>query len=665
MNHLRLMSESDRDHRMNWWRESRLGMFIHWGLYAIPAGEWKESKDHAEWIRTTGQISIKEYDRFVGQFNPVKFDAEEWVKIAKETGMRYITITSKHHDGFCLFDSQHTDFDIMSTPFKRDILKELAEACKREGIKLCFYYSIMDWHHPDYLPRRNWEKNRSAEGTDFDRYVTYMKKQLKELLTHYGDIGVLWFDGEWEKTWTHERGVDLYHYLRGLQPSIIINNRVDKGCGMHGLTKEGGFMGDFATPEQEIPSTGWPGVDWESCMTMNNNNNHWGYNKHEDKWKSAKDLIRELADITSKGGNYLLNVGPKADGTFPEESVVRLKAIGEWMKVNSEAIYGTTVSPFEKLMWGCVTQKFISKRTRLYLHVFDWPADGKLPLRGIANQAMEAGLLARPATKLSVTRKEDALVIDLPPAATDAINSVLTLDIEGKPKVINPPETTASANIFIDQLLVKLKSKNEKYTIRYTLDGTEPHGDSPEYPQTDVVIDATSKVTVRFFNGEKAVSGAASREFRLIKPIPAKPLSRLRQGVRYAYYEGEWDRLPEFSKLKAKKKGVGELNLEDRDRDEYYGFRFIGYIEIPEDGVYHFYTVSDDGSRLSIDSQLVVDNDGLRGRQEREGQMALQKGYHSIEVTYFERTGGSDLELKWGRDGVKKVAIPMSVLYYR
>jgi len=196
----------DKDTRMKWWREAKFGMFIHWGLYAIPAGEWNGQTNHAEWIRTTAQIPIDVYEKFVDKFNPVKFDAIEWVKTAKNAGMKYIVITSKHHDGFCLFDSKYTDFDVMSTPYGKDILKQLAEACHRHGIKICWYYSIMDWHHPDYLPRRGWEKNRNEEGANLERYIDYMKNQLRELVTNYGEIGVLWFDGEWEHTWTHEYG---------------------------------------------------------------------------------------------------------------------------------------------------------------------------------------------------------------------------------------------------------------------------------------------------------------------------------------------------------------------------------------------------------------------------------------------------------------------------
>lgn len=413
--------------RMEWWRDARFGMFIHWGLYAIPAGEWNGTTNHAEWIRTTAQIPLEQYDKFLDEFNPVKFDADAWVKMAKDAGMKYIVITSKHHDGFGLFDSKTSDFDVMATPFQRDILKELSEACEKAGIKLCFYHSIMDWHHPDYLPRREWEKTRTVDGVEFPRYVDYMKAQLKELITNYGDLGVLWFDGEWEDTWTHADGVELYDYVRSLQPNIIINNRVDKGRqGMQGLTKEGDFMGDFGTPEQEIPATGLPGVDWESCMTMND---HWGYNKHDDNWKSSKDLIQKLADIASKGGNFLLNIGPKADGTFPQESVERLAVIGDWMDVYSESIYGTQASPIAQVDWGRITQKKTENGTRVYLHIFEWPEDGQLNIEGLQGSVSKSGLLSGSAN-VQVESEGESLTIQLPQIQANEYDEVVWLDMK-------------------------------------------------------------------------------------------------------------------------------------------------------------------------------------------------------------------------------------------
>jgi hypothetical protein len=274
-------SAAERDARMAWFREARFGMFIHWGVYAVPPGEWAGKKygGGVEWIQSQAKIPVAEYTPLKDRFNPVKYDADAWVRLAKDAGMKYIVITSKHHDGFCLWDSAHTDWDIASTPYKNDLLKPLAEACRRHGLTLCFYHSIMDWHHPDYGDKAEWRGNAANPAPDMDKYTAYMKAQLKELLEGYGPLGVLWFDGEWEKSWTHERGKDLYDYVRSLQPSIIVNNRVDKGRrGMEGFTAGGEFRGDFGTPEQEIPATGLPGVDWESCMTMNDT---WGFSAHD------------------------------------------------------------------------------------------------------------------------------------------------------------------------------------------------------------------------------------------------------------------------------------------------------------------------------------------------------------------------------------------------
>jgi alpha-L-fucosidase len=417
---------------MEWWRDARFGMFIHWGLYAIPAGTWKGEKvpGIGEWIMERADIPVEEYERLASQFNPVKFDADEFVRIAKEAGMKYIVITSKHHDGFCLWDSEVTEYDIIdATPFDRDILKELSKACKKQGIKLCFYHSIMDWHHPDaqrpFYPNYN---DRDRSNPNFDRYVeNYMKPQIKELITKYGPLGVMWFDGEWIKDWTEPKGKELYNYVLSLQPNIIINNRVGKGRkGMEGLNKgDQEYAGDFGTPEQQIPATGLPGVDWESCMTMNDT---WGYKSYDDNWKSSEDLIRKLADIASKGGNFLLNVGPTAEGLIPQPSVERLAAIGDWMDVNGESIYGTTASPIGKLLWGRCT----AKPGKLYLHVFDWPEDGSLVVPGVRQGVEKAYLLAdKKREKLLVRRRaSDRIVIDVPDEAPDPVDTVVVVEIK-------------------------------------------------------------------------------------------------------------------------------------------------------------------------------------------------------------------------------------------
>ncbi len=651
------------DKRMEWWRNARFGLFIHWGLYSIPAGEWGGKTNYAEWIRNQGEIPIDVYDKFVSQFNPVKFDAYKWVNMAKDAGMKYIVITSKHHDGFCLFDSRYTDFDVMSTPFHRDILKELSQACKKEGIKLCFYYSIMDWHHPDYLPRRGWETNRSTKGADFNRYVKYMKNQLKELLTNYGNIGVLWFDGEWENTWNNKRGLDLYNYVRSIQPDIIINNRVGASrSGMEGFTEGEGFAGDFGTPEQQIPSTGLPGVDWESCMTMND---HWGYNKNDKNFKSAKEILQMLADIASKGGNYLLNVGPTSQGLFPPESIERLQEIGKWMKINGESIYGTSASLFKKLDWGRCTQKIIDGNTRLYLHVFKWPEDGKLVVPGINNKPLNAYLLAdKNKTSLSYQKNEDAIVINIPSTAPDTINSVIVLDVSGKADVINPPDFVFDNKIFINSMEVQLKSNRDNLELRYTLHGSTPEANSLLY-SNPIQLKETTLISARCFKNGKPVSGTSKELFTKVKPEKSIEIKNGVNGIRYKYFEGSWDSLPDFSSLKPVDENIiPNFSITSAKSADHFGFEYDGYIKIPDDGIYTLYTSSDDGSRLYIGDKLIVDNDGEHGIAEKSGTIALAKGYHPVKVTFFERTGDQSLGVKIKSLNIEKESIPDSLLFY-
>ena len=333
----------DFDKRMEWWRDATFGMFIHWGPYAVPAGIYHGEKMEgiSEWIMDKAQIPVAEYEGFARQFNPTQFDADEWVRIARDAGMRYIIITSKHHDGFALWDSEVSDYDAVAfAPVGRDLLAELKAACDRQGMVLGFYHSIMDWHHPDAQAPHYPDYNTGEKSNpNFRNYVeNYLKPQVRELIVRY-DPAVLWFDGEWIPEWTHEDGLEMYQFVRSLKPDIIVNNRVDKGRrGMQGMNSEDQqYAGDFGTPEQEILE-GTSAFDWESCMTMNDS---WGYKSFDNNWKPAGSLIHNLIDIAAKGGNYLLNVGPTAGGLIPGPSVERLAAIGDWLDVNGEAIYGT------------------------------------------------------------------------------------------------------------------------------------------------------------------------------------------------------------------------------------------------------------------------------------------------------------------------------------
>jgi alpha-L-fucosidase len=627
---------------MQWWRDARFGMFIHWGLYAIPAGEWEGKTNYGEWIRESAHIPLEEYEKFQAQFNPVNFDADAWARMAADAGMKYLVITSKHHDGFGLFDSELTTWDVMDTPFRRDVLAELSAACARHGVRFCTYHSIMDWHHPDYLPRRAWEQ-RSAQGADFERFRRYLHGQVAEIVRKYSP-DVMWFDGEWESTWTHQFGVELFEHCRKLDPTMLVNNRVDvhRG-GMAGFSQSSEAVGDFGTPEQEIPATGMPGVDWETCMTMNT---HWGFNARDDRWKSARELIRMLVDVASKGGNYLLNIGPRADGTFPPECVERLAAIGAWTKTYGEALYGTQASPFEELVWGRCTTKKSGASTMLYLHVFERPEKGVIVLPGIGNDPLGAVLMGVPEqTPLGVRRDRWNLEIELPDTLPHQDCSVVALEIAGEPLVYRAPEIVADAEQFVTELEVSLASRSQGLELRYSLDGSDPGQRSPLYAGP-IVLSATTTVRARAFHRGRPVTSTVERVFTRAAPRPALSADGARPGLRRQRFKGDWNALPDFAAL-------SYSETEDAARiapvaEEFVGLRFSGLIDIARDELARFTLTSDDGARLWIDGELVVDNDGLHGAETRVGSIPLARGLHSIRVDWFNRTGGAELDLRLG-----------------
>lgn len=641
---------------MKWFREARFGMFIHWGLYAVPAGKWGNQTGYGEWIRDSARIPVGTYEQFQGQFNPVKFDADTWAKLAKEAGMRYVTITTKHHDGFCLFDSKYTDWDVMGTPFKRDIMKELSTAVRKQGLVQCWYHSIMDWHHPDYLPRRPWEEaNRPVGDANMDRYVQYLHNQVQELLTKYGPIGVMWFDGEWERTWNHTYGQALYDWCRKLQPNVIVNNRVDVGRGGMGGMSDAGYAGDYGTPEQEVPATGLPGVDWETCMTMND---HWGYNAVDMNFKSSETLVRLLCDIVSKGGNFLLNVGPTAEGEIPPTSVQRLKDIGAWMKWNSESIYGTTASPFKKLDWGRCTQKPTRGGTALYLQVFDWPKNGKLVVPGLGNDAVSARLLRGQKIALPVERKGSDLVISVPASAPDKYASVVALTIKGKPIVYEAPVINSPSPVFVDKITVGIDPGSKDLEVRYTLDGSAPSTKSAKYSKPFTVTGKTTVVKAATFHHGKQVTPAAT--VRLTKVAPMPPIDKTRQtpGIVRDVIRGDFDSVKGMAGKQPTTSGtVDSIGLLELDKLEYVGARFKAVIKVDMDDVYTFNLLSDDGAVLKVDGKMVVDHDGLHSPSEKLGQVALARGPHLLEVVWFNKTGGSALAVSWGRIGGKVTPI--------
>ncbi len=643
--------------RMDWWREARFGLFLHWGLYALPAGEWNGATGYGEWIQHSAHIPVETYEEFVAKFDPVDFDADEWVRIAKEAGMRYIVITTKHHDGFCLFDSEDSYYDIRSTPFARDVMAELAEACRRQDMRIGWYHSIMDWHHPDYLPRRSWE-DRPADTADFERYVAYLHGQVEELLTDYGEIGVMWFDGEWEETWTHEHGRALYELCRELQPDVIVNNRVDKGRGgMAGMTAAGDYVGDFGTPEQEIPPTGLPGVDWETCLTMNDN---WGYNRADHAWKSAHDLIRTLVDVASKGGNLLLNVGPTARGTFPAPALERLNEIGTWMDAHGEAIYGTVASPLESVPWGRCTLRPGDGTSLLYLCVFDWPSNGKLELLGLGNEPVGARLLSAGGRAVNAFRVDGGIRIDVPPTMPNPHVAVIALEVLGAPIAYRAPRIVAAADVVLDELEVRIESQSPELVVRYTTDGSEPVATSPRYLGPILIVDSVTFKTRAFHEG-RPVTPVVERTFREVEPLPALAPSSTTPGLTRFSLPGDWNALPDIDELirfrRVPRDIVETIAMTPEIARERLVVRHEGLLRVPERGLYTFHLTSDDGSRLWIEGQLVVDNDGLHGAVTKTGTIALAPGLHSIRVDWFNKTGSAELSLRWAPLGGKPVLL--------
>ena len=407
----------EHDARMEWWRQAKFGLFIHWGIYAVPAGSYGGNNNYGEWIMHNAKIPVKEYKDFAKQFNPVKYDPNAWVKVAKDAGMRYIVITAKHHEGFALFPSRFSDWDIAdATPYGKDLLGPLVDVSKKQGLKIGFYYSqSQDWVNPGGAKKRYKEGDGwdDAQQGDFDDYLEKIAlPQVNELFNQY-PIDMIWWDTGSLMSEERARPIaEAIPYERG----ILSNDRLG-----------GGFGGDFGTPEQFVPATGYQG-DWETCMTMNS---HWGYNAADNNWKSTKELIHKLIDICAKGVNFLLNIGPTAEGEFPEQCNERLQDVGAWLEVNGDAIYGTTRGPFTYLSYGAATRK----GNKVYVHVFDWPKNAKLkvPLRSAVKSA---SLLVAPDKPLKVNVESERIVIDLPKQAPDSIASVVVLDLNEEPVAV-------------------------------------------------------------------------------------------------------------------------------------------------------------------------------------------------------------------------------------
>ncbi len=435
------MYQFDRDaysRRVAWFQEARFGMFIHWGLYSIPG--------RGEWVRSNEQMPEDDYLPYFREFNPRSYDPKAWAKAAKKAGMQYVVMTAKHHDGFCLFDSGYTDFKSTNTPLGRDVVRDFVEAVRGEGLKVGLYFSLIDWHHPDYPhygdryhPMRN-HPEYGNENRDFDRYLDYMHAQVREIVTGYGKLDILWFDFAYNhmrgETW---KATKLIEMVRSYQPDVLIDNRLEvsgEGFGSLAECQPTPYHGDFVTPEKMIPPHGIRDIRgepmvWEACVTMNNN---WGYCGSDHYFKPAPLLIKKLVECVSKGGNMILNVGPDAHGNIPEESMEILREMGAWMKKNGESIYGCGASSVEKPEYGRVTQK----GNFLYFHMFENTL-GPVPLLGIRRENLKKIRLLSTGWEIPVSTSwvhsdyPQIVFADLgvDPVLPDPVDTVLEVELKG------------------------------------------------------------------------------------------------------------------------------------------------------------------------------------------------------------------------------------------
>lgn len=653
----------DKRPNPEWYRNAKFGIFIHWGVYAVPS--WSPKNRYSEWYwqhlqdpkGETWQFHVEKYGEdfkyqdFVNDFTAQLFDPDQWADIFARAGAKYVVLTSKHHEGFCLWPSKESwNWNSVDCMPHRDLCGELTTAVRARGLKMGFYYSLYEWFNPLY-------------HSDPDRYVEeHMIPQMKDLVTRYSP-SLVWPDGEWDypsEKWKSEEFLAWLFNESPCKDDVAVNDR----WGGEARHRHGGFYTTEYDPgsAEELFRGGY---DWEECQGIGAS---FGYNRNEDidDYKNAKQVIDILIDVVSHGGNLLLDIGPTADGRIPVIMQERLLEIGQWLERNGEAIYGTR--PWRFASEGD-TIRYTSKGDTIYAISKVWPGKSLTLQRALAKPGSSIHMLGYD-KPLKWTVGSEGLTIEMPqgvdPSALASPAYAFRLEVlPAVDKVTIEPNTGIMTDASPVQV-VTMSTATKGAVIRYTLDGSEPTSQSSRYSKPlDIRKDAD--VRAKAFKSGMLDSLVSSAEFRAaLKPLD---VSQLAKGIRYRYYEDNtesWKKVPDFSMLKPVDEGViDRITIDKRKRDENIAFQFTGYIQIPRDGLYTFYTDSDDGSNLFINGRHAIDNDGPHSQQEKSVQLPLRAGFYELEAAYQQGSGTFALIVSYEGPGIEKQPIPANVLFHK
>ncbi|MFL2982769.1 MAG: alpha-L-fucosidase [Candidatus Neomarinimicrobiota bacterium] len=631
-----------------WFKDAKFGIFIHWGLYSVPA--WGPKGSYAEWylnglnMGDTARLRYHEqnfgkgfaYRDFINLFNPINYDPDQWAELFKYAGAKYVVLTSKHHDGFCLWPNQQSrGYNSFDGVAGRDLLGELNESVKKIGLRSGFYYSLYEWDHPDY-------------PDNFSKYVNnYMIPQFKDAVQRYSP-DIIFSDGEWDRSsreWKSEKFLAWLYNESNAPNDVVVNDR----WGGETRFQHGGYYSTEYDPSSGQINENFISRGWEECRGIGKS---FGYNINEgpDDYNTSTELIRLLVDIVSRGGNLLLNIGPKSDGSIPDIMVNRLLEIGEWLGPNNESIYGTTIN--RKVSSGKV--KFTLSKDRKYLFAFiDDIQSGELIIKGINGFGSEQILHLGKKKKLNWRNIDDDLVIQIP----DRIHVVLGNSPVHVFKIpVLPFLDDPDANITVreDYAEVIILTKNPNAEIYYSLG--DNINENSIYKKYDGLFRVDRPVMLNYY---------ATKTDRQSSRIMSKPIELLSDvnGLRKRTFLGKWDNCDQMLEVSALVDTVSlDLSIDDYRENE-FGHSFSGFLHIEVDGTYGFQTISDDGSRIIIDGFPVVDNDGLHGRETVEGTIPLKKGFHAVRIDYFERGAQQFLDVKWKGPGFKWRHIPAFVFF--